>query len=65
VANTRWLAVLPVAATVTAMDTGTTGICMATIGLTGTKGIGITKQIAKVRAAKKVLRCSFVPIVAR
>jgi hypothetical protein len=51
VANTRWLAVLPVAATVTATDTGTTGTtgtCMATIGLTGTTGIGITKQIAKV-----------------
>ena len=39
--------VLPSIATVTATDTGPTGTCMPTIGLTGTIGIGITKQSAE------------------
>jgi hypothetical protein len=34
-----------------ATDTRPTGPCMATIGLTGATGIGITKQIAKVVSA--------------
>jgi hypothetical protein len=38
---------LPSTATVTATDTGPTGTCMPTIGLTGTTGIGITKQSAE------------------